>query len=225
LLLRGLLDDRPQAPRLRNIPSAEPADPEPDAKAVALWRSADPINETLGERYLRARGITLELPLGIRFLPHAEYMRRLHFPALAAAVQGPDRRVIAVQLTYLDPNGRGKAQVQTQRKTIGALGRGAVRLGAASDVLGISEGLETGLAATQLHGVQTWVCLGAARMAIVSIAANVRHVVIFADCDGPGHDAAIRAAERFKLAANVSVRFPREGYGDWNDVLLAREAA
>jgi hypothetical protein len=225
LKLRGLLDDRPQAPRLRKIPSAQPVDPEPDAKAVALWCSADPINGTLGERYLRARGIVIDLPPSIRFLRDAEYLPSVRFPALVAAVQGPDRRVITVQVTYLDPDGRGKAQVQTQRKTIGALGRGAVRLGAAGDVLGIAEGLETAFSAMQLHGVPTWACLGAARMAILSIPANVRHVFVFADRDGPGHDAAMKAAERFKLAANVSVRFPPEGYGDWNDALLSRGAA
>ena len=43
-----------------------------------------------------------------------------------AAVQAPDRRTIAVQVTQLDPGGERKAQVLVPRRTYGALGDGAV---------------------------------------------------------------------------------------------------
>jgi putative DNA primase/helicase len=221
---RGLLDDRPQALRREPAPVL-PVDPEPDAKALTLWRQAEPVRGTLGESYLRARGINIELIPTIRFLRNVEYLPRIHFPALAAAVQGPDRRIIAVQLTFLGAEGRGKARVAYPRKTIGALGRGAVRLGPAGDVLGIAEGLETALAAMQLHGVPAWACLGACRMSNVAIPAEVQRVIIFGDRDGPGHEAAIKAAQRLRLSVNVSVRFPPEGCGDWNDALLSKGKA
>jgi putative DNA primase/helicase len=224
---RGFLDG-PETSRRRDVARASPAqlaDPEPDVRALMLWQRAERVNGSLGERYLRSRGITIDLPPSIRFLRNAEQLLRVRFPALVAAVQGSDGRVIAVQVTYLDPDGHGKASVAIPRKTIGALGRGGVRLGALGVVLGIAEGLETALAAKQLHGVPTWACLGANRMANVAIPAGVERVVIFADRDGPGRDAAVKAAERFRLAANVSLRFPAEGCGDWNDALLARGAA
>jgi putative DNA primase/helicase len=221
---RGLLDDRPQALRFEPAPVL-PVDPEPDAKALALWRRAEPVRGSLGECYLRARGINIELPPTIRFVRDVEYLPRIHFPALIAAAQGPDKRIIAVQLTFLDPDGRGKAHVANKRKTIGALGRGAVRLGPAGDVLGIAEGLETALSARQLHGVPVWACLGASRMQNVAIPAEAGRVMIFADRDGPGREAALKAAARLRLSANVSVRFPPEGCNDWNDALLSKGRA
>jgi putative DNA primase/helicase len=218
---RGFLDDRP---RPAPAPVA-PLDPEPDARALSLWRQAEPVNGTMGERYLRQREINVELLPAVRFLREVEHSPGVSFPALVAAVQGPDRRVIAVQLTFLDPDGDGKANVANPRKTIGALGRGAVRLGPAGDVLGIAEGLETGLAAMQIHGIAVWACLGVSRMASVALPPNVQRLFIFADRDGPGRDAAMKAAARFRQSVNVSVRFPPEGCGDWNDALLVREAA
>jgi phage/plasmid primase-like uncharacterized protein len=221
---RGLLDWKPQATRSEPAP-ALPADPEPDARALSLWRQAEPLSGTLGECYLRARGINIELLPAIRFLGDVEYLPRVSFPALVAAIQRPDRRIIAVQLTFLDPDGRGKARVANPRKTIGALGPGAVRLGPAGETLGIAEGLETALAAMQLHGVRVWACLGASRMSNVAIPADVQRVIIFADRDGSGHDAAMKAAARFRLAVNVSVRFPPGDCGDWNDALLSKGRA
>ncbi len=221
---RGLLDNRPQSLSREPAPVL-PVDPEPDERALALWGRAEPVNETLGERYLRARGIALKLPPTIRFLREAEYLPRVSLPALVAAAQGPDRQVIAVQLTFLEPGGLGKASVANPRKTIGALGRGAVRLGPAGDALGIAEGLETALSAMQIYYAPVWACLGASRLAAVAIPPNVERVTIFADRDRPGRDAAMKAAARFRQSVNVSVRLPPEACKDWNEALHVREAA
>jgi putative DNA primase/helicase len=221
---RGLLDDRPRTLRREPGP-AVPLDPDPDAKALALWREAEAVSGTLGERYLHARGIGIEFLPALRFLREAKYLPRIYLPALAAAVQGPDRRIIAVQLTFLHPDGDGKARVANPRKTVGALGRGAVRLCPVGETLGIAEGLETALAARLIYGLPVWACLGAGRMQNVCIPADVQRVIIFADRDGPGRQAAFKAAERLRQSVNVSVRFPPEGCGDWNDALLTREAA
>jgi putative DNA primase/helicase len=165
LRARGLFDERsdPGRPRGRTpkpLP-LPPDDPAPDPTAVTIWRSAEPVTGTLGEIYLRSRGITLDPPPSLRFLRGAEYLPRMHFPAIVAAVQGPDRRIIAVQLTFLDPQGWRKAKVAAPRKTIGKLGRGAVRLGPAGENIGLTEGTETALAAAQLFDMTVWACLGA----------------------------------------------------------------
>ena len=91
-------------------------------------------------------------------------------------------KVIAVQRTFLTGDG-SKAKVDCPRITTGALGRSAVRLGAASDILRIAEGVETALAAMELTGVPCWACLGAQRPV------SVREVHIFADDDDTGSTA------------------------------------
>jgi putative DNA primase/helicase len=227
LRARGVLDQRdPARPRWRKPKQLPlpPGDPEPDPAAVTIWRSAGPVMGTLGEIYLRSRGIALEPPPSIRFLPAAEYLPRVHFPAIVAAVQGPERRVIAVQLTFLDPQGWRKAALAVPRKTIGKLGRGAVRLGPSCENMGVAEGIETALSAAQLFDMPVWACLGATRMASIWLPSETRSVRIFADRDGPGRDAALKAANAFRTTRDVSVKFPSAGTKDWNDA-LSTEAA
>jgi putative DNA primase/helicase len=229
LRARGLLDERrdPSRPR-RRTPKPLPLpldDPAPDPAAVTIWRSAEPIPGTLGEIYLRSRGITLDPPPSLRFLRAAEYLPRRQFPAIAAAVQGPDRRVIAVQLTFLDPQGWRKATVAAPRKTIGKLVRGAVRLGPAGEIIGLAEGTETALSAAQLFDMPVWACLGASRMANIWLPSETRLVTIFADRDAPGRDAAMKAANVFRVIRDVAVKFPPAGAKDWNDALSMEAAA
>jgi phage/plasmid primase-like uncharacterized protein len=110
------------------------------------------------------------------------------------------------------------------RKTTGALGLGAVRLGPAGDMLGIAEGIESALSAQQLSGVPCWACIGAGRMHRVAIPDTVRELHIFADNDDPGRAAAERTAHAHRHR-RVVLRFPPEGCKDWNDVLTQARAA
>jgi putative DNA primase/helicase len=157
---------------------------------LELWRSTIPAQGTLADKYLRARGITIAIPLSIRFLPHVDYMPRVSLPAMVAAVQAPDRKIIAAQITFLDPRGERKAQVAMPRKTIGKLGHGAVRLGPSGDTLGLAEGVETTLSAMQIFGVPAWATLGAGRAQNVTVPECVRNLRVFADNDATGRDAA-----------------------------------
>jgi hypothetical protein len=198
--------------------------PEPDPRALELWRSAIPAHKTLVDKYLRVRGITISIPPSIRFLHYLDYMPRIGFPAMVAAVQAPDRRTIAVQVTFLDPRGDRKAQVATPRKTIGALGRGAVRLGPASEVLGLAEGVETALSAMQIFGIPTWGSLGAGRTHNIAIPDGVRELRMFGDNDDPGRGAAKRII-RANPHRTVIVHYPPEKVGDWNDAVVASRLA
>jgi putative DNA primase/helicase len=102
------------------------------------------------------------------------------------------------------------------------LGSGAVRLGAAGELLGVAEGVETGLSAMQISGVPVWCCLMAGRMHRVAIPLTVRELHIFADDDEPGRAAAERTAELHTTAGRrVVLRFPPAGCKDWNDALVA----
>jgi putative DNA primase/helicase len=168
---------------------------------------------------LRRRGIAIQIPPSLRFMPHADYLPRIGFPAMIAAVQSPDRRVIAVQLTFLDPSGGGKAKVANPRKTLGKLGTGAIRLGLAGETLGLAEGTESALSAMQLSGVAVWATLGAQRLRSVSIPVNVQRLEIFGDRDATGLRELKKALSRHCLARIVRGQLPPDGVGDWNDFL------
>jgi Toprim domain/Phage integrase family len=190
----------------------------PDAALLAA-------TDRVAERYLRARCITLPSPPSIRFLPHADYMPRISFPAMLAAVQRPDRAVVAVQITFLDPSGDGKAKVATPRRTVGKLGTGAVRLGLAGDALGLAEGVETALSAMQLSSVPVWACIGAGRMHTVTIPSHVHFLEIFADTDQPGRAAMLKTFERHRADLEVRAQLPHERFKDWNDYLAFQARA
>jgi len=187
--------------------------------ARSIWQRARPINGTHAEAYLLARGIACPDNPSLRFVAATQCGGK-PYPAMVAAVLSPTREVCAVQLTFLDPRQPRKADVAVSRKTIGVMGSGAVRLGKAGDMLGIAEGVETGLAAIKLADVPIWCCLGAARMHQVEFPDTVRELHVFADDDVPGRNAADRTVARHK-SRRVILRLPPAGLKDWNDVLRA----
>lgn len=217
---RGLLDG--EISRRREVVAAarKSVEHNPDPAAITIWAAAGRATGTIVEKYLRARGIIIDVPPSLR-CGGSTYLDKYQLPAMVAAVQAPDRRTIAVQVTLLDPRGTRKAQVGIPRKTTGALGHGAVRLGAAGDVLGIAEGIETGLSAMQLSGVPVWCCLGAARMSRVAIPNSVLELHVFADSDDAGRAAAERTAHAHRHR-RVVLRYPPDGCKDWNDALRAQ---
>jgi putative DNA primase/helicase len=221
---RGLLEEcaHQQEPRSRRI---EPPPPviTPDPQALAIWGAASPGERTIVQRYLRARGITIAPPPSLRCAGGGCHLEGAD-PAMIAAVQAPDRRTIAVQVTRLDPGGERKAQVLVPRRTYGALGDGAVRLAAAGDVLGLAEGVESALSAMQLSGIPTWACLGASRMHRVAVPEGVRELHVFMDNDGPGRDAGEHTAHTHRHR-RVVLRRPPDHLNDWNDFLRAKGIA
>jgi len=220
--LIGDFDPYPHRPRRSKPPHRAPdSEPEPDEEALAIWRAALSLDDTLAEGYLtRHRGLSGSFPPSLRFIPSLHPGTRLAFPGLVAAVQRPDRRIIAVQVTYLRPSDGAKATASVPRLTFGALGTGMIRLAHAGAELGIAEGTETALAALELTGVPTWAVLGAQRLAKVTIPAGVRHLHIFADNDPPGLENAKKAADRYtREGLRVTVRCPPDECKDYNDML------
>jgi putative DNA primase/helicase len=212
-----------QEPRSRRIEPRLPAI-TPDPQALEIWALASPVEHTIVQLYLRARGITIAPPPSLRCAGGGYHLTD-PVTAMVAAVQAPDRRTIAVQVTRLDPSGERKAQVLVPRRTYGALGNGAVRLAAAGDVLGLAEGVESALSAMQLSGVPTWACLGAGRMHRVAVPDSVRELHIFTDNDEPGRDASERTAHAHLHHRRVVLRRPPDHLNDWNDFLRAKGIA
>ena len=73
----------------------------------------------------------------------------------------------------------------------------AIRLTAVSEVLGIAEGLETALAASELFEVPVWSCVSAQGIESFEPPAGVNEIVIFSDNDAnfAGQKAAFARAE------------------------------
>jgi len=193
---RGLLNDnrveRRAAPRIvQKI--------EPDKIALELWQMAEPICGTVAEEYLQRRGILLTPPS----LCH-------YRGSMIAAVHQPYEGITAIQKTPIKADfSRG------DRMTKGPLGTGAVRLGAAQEIMGIAEGTETALSAMMLTGMSVWASLGGKRLHNVELPPFVREVHIFADNDQPGREAAYRASDVHReLGRRVKIRRPPPQFKD-----------
>lgn len=113
------------------------------------------------------------------------------FPALLGIVRSPEGKAISVHRTYLDPKGSGRPNLDETKKLmpkadslIGAAIRLApVYLDGEVAHVGIAEGIETALAATQLYGIPTWSAISASLLANFCPPKGITHVTIFADKD------------------------------------------
>lgn len=204
-------------------PSASPADPGRAHRDLAarLWASARPIEGTPAHAYLRARALTIASP-ELRYharTPDGHGAGVTFKPALLAAVRDASG-LVAVHRTFLGPPGTARPLA---RRALGRLGAGAVRLRPPVDgQLGIAEGIETALAATQLAGIPCWATLGAGRFGRVALPAGVDRLILFLDQDAGG----LRAEQLARTAhrgssLRIEVRYPGIEGSDWNDNLLA----
>jgi putative DNA primase/helicase len=145
------------------------------------------------------------------------------FPALVAEVRDVNGELVTAHLTYLR-DGR-KLSVYPPRKILSAMTgrRGcAVRLMPPGEVLGIAEGNETAIAAHRLHGLPVWSALNANMLAKFYPPPGVHEVVIFADRDVAGLEAAYHLRDELDGRARVELRLPPMPHKDWNDVLEAK---
>jgi putative DNA primase/helicase len=203
-------DRRDRARRTLAYIKPVPTEHEPDARAARLWNNSVPPQGTPVQTYLERRGIPI-IPLSLRY--HADAR------AMLAGFQRPDGKLVGAQSTALTLSGE-KASADA-RRTFADMRDGAVRLAAAAEVMGLTEGTETGLSAMVMSGVPVWVALGG-RMAEVALPELVREVHIFGDNDPPGRVAAQRAADvHLKAGRRVKLWFPPDGINDFNDLLIA----
>jgi hypothetical protein len=162
----------PHSAHARNM---NPADYErrQHEKARWLWRRRDPVAGTIAETYLRSRGITGSLPATLGYLPAR---KRDQHPALIAAfgladeiepgVLAAPRRVEAVHLTLLSPDGTGKAAVEKPKLMIGSPGDLPIIIAPPNDLMGlaITEGIEDAATVHQATGLGAWAAGAAGRL-------------------------------------------------------------
>lgn len=204
-----------------------------------LWAESEPLDlrrHEIARRYLESRGLGALLndpPAELRFHQALAYFdgsaRRLLgcYPAILAAVRGPDGHVMTLHRTYLAADGAGKAAVPSPRKVCppwrkNGLRAAAVRLYAATERLALAEGIETALAVRLASGWPVWSCVSAHGLASVELPDPVRSVLIAADYDRAGLDGAQTLAQRLRAQGRcVRVAVPDEPGQDFNDLLRA----
>ena len=188
--------------------------------ARKIWRDAVPIDGTLGEVYLRSRGITVPIPPSIRYASNLRHRSTgMVLPALIAGIQGPDGRVVGVLRTFLRIDGRAKAPFTNARLMLGQAAGGAVRLAPAGPTLALAEGLETALSVMQATVIPTWAALSTSGVRAVVLPPRVREVILCPDGDEPGEAAAQEAARRFvQQGRKARIAHPPEAR-NFNDLI------
>ena len=145
------------------------------------------------------------------------------FTCMMTKITDPSGKPCNIHLTYLTEQGR-KATVEPPKRVLaGKLTEGsAIRLSPSGATLGLSEGIETAMAASLMFGVPCWAAISGTMMAKWIPPEDVKRVIIFADNDGnyTGQAKAYALANRLVVQSKllVEVRVPELVGEDWADV-------
>jgi len=232
-------------PKPNNAPQAQIKPPQKQEKPktntipIKIWEQASSETGAPIKEYLKSRGLleALPLPSSLKTAENLEYsegtgsQRKVlgKFPSLIGKIT-KNSDLVGVQRQYLNQDG-SKADVETQKSMLSigtrACSGGAVYLGAPTDTLAITEGIENGLAVQIATGIPTWAATTGALLSKVEIPEAVKTVYIFADKDtnGAGEKSATNLLNRLnKQKIKVALLMPplkitnNKGV-DWLDVL------
>lgn len=183
-----------------SVPEAEqqPNDYEARQLEKAKWlrRRSQPATGTPVATYLRGRlnGITKPLPPTIRYLAPRK-------PSHHHAMLVPYglRKVCAVQLTLLKPDGSDKADIESNKITIASPAGMPMVIAPPNDLLGLAicEGVEDALSVHYATGLGAWASGGASNMPKLAPAVphHIEAVTIYAHDDESGQRNAQQLAE------------------------------
>jgi len=215
-----VLPDAP-VPRKAKAPGGTPA------AAARLFAASVPIEGTLAETYLRARGLTHGgVMSALRFHPKCWHRddgqtKSIPRPALIAAVTDGAGVCQGVHRTWLAPGGQDKAAVETQRRAMGHLLGNAVKLTPHEDILVVGEGIETMLSLSEAApGLPVWAALSSGHLGALLLPEGLQRLYIAIDRDQAGSQAAERLSARAtEVGIDCHVLEPQ--LGDFNDDLRA----
>jgi hypothetical protein len=206
-------------------PRASPVSHGSPESARRLFAMSQPLPGTLGEAYLRHRGITLLPGSGaLRFHPRCYYRPdgdapTETWPALIAAVTDLAGKITGAHRTWLDPSGEDKAPIDTPRRAMGQLLGNAVRFGVAGEVMVAGEGIETMLSLRSvLPAMPMIAALSANHLAAILLPLTLRRLYVARDADAAGDIAAVTLIKRAH-AGGVDALTLSPMRGDFNEDL------
>lgn len=197
-------------------------------RALELWRGSRPASDTPADVYLKTRGLDgLTASHALRFCGNCPHPAGGRLPALIALVTDADDWPLGIHRTFLRPDGKAKADVESQRATLGAFWGGTVRLDPLSFEIVIGEGIESSASAGRLLRLPAWATISAGNLARgTKLPSNARKIWIAVDNDPPGRKAAPEAYYRFQAEGHVvQCATPDSDGSDMNDVLLKKREA
>ncbi len=185
----------------------QPVPPGSPEASRRLFAMSQPIRGTIVETYLRGRSISSLHGTGaLRFHPRCYHRPDEHsptetWPAMIAAVTDLAGKQTGAQRTWLAPDGRGKAPVDTPRRAMGDLLGNAVRFGVPNSVMAAGEGIETTLSLRcALPRMAMAAALSAAHLVAIRFPPSLRRLYIICDNDPAGDSARDMLVERARQA-------------------------
>ena len=167
---------------------------EQSSPVEEVWAASHALGETdSAYAYLRSRGLKKCFPAALRASNRLRYAQlsedgrswdHSFYEGLVAEIVNSEGDRVSLHCTYLD-KGR-KAPVKAVKKVLGKeLSGCAVRLAETdeSGVLGLAEGIETALSASELFGVPVWSVVAAFNFRNFVPPKSVRRIIIFGDSE------------------------------------------
>jgi DNA polymerase I-like protein with 3'-5' exonuclease and polymerase domains len=196
--------------------------------ALALWDEAKPIADTLAEYYLTGRHIDVsQLPteVPLRFHPSCIFGPSQRRPCLLALLTDIETDAPAgILRTALTPDGRKVGKLSLGRWPTPR----AIKLWPASETLVVGEGLETvASAATRMQHESVplrpaWATVGAGRLATLPPILGVKRLIVLADNDDAGRNAARQCARTAAAAGCTALLLTPTAVNDFNDLVRRR---
>lgn len=224
---KGFADVAREVEKLCHLPIVEQRS-EQDSEQKREWcrktwaETMDITPDDAAGRYLTKRLGLADYPKALRFHPmlwHKDAGKA--FPGLVCRIINGDGEVVGLHRTFLDGEG-GKAKLEKAKMAyVWKRQEGsALRLGASDSIMGITEGLETAIAAQKRFSVPCWAAISAIGMFNWIPPHNTKTVYVFGDNDASftGQAAAYGLASRLKKRGlAVEVRIPEQQGKDWAD--------
>ena len=209
-----------------NVPmgAPKPAGPDPRVRLRKVAQSLQRLGGvTAVGSYLKARGLA---PSPItQYCPRMPYYEdgqlKRSYPAMVHLFRGPDGDPLTYHITYLEND--TKADVSAPKKILTPLGPmagGAIRLYPESRLMGIAEGIETAIAASDRFGLPVWAAYSANLLEQWKPPAGVEEVWVFGDNDNSftGQSSAYNLAKRLhREGLKVIVMIPETANTDFAD--------
>lgn len=196
------------------------------ARALLIWKEAQPVIPKQCLTYLAARGISISFetlaPGVLRFHPTCPMGGGSSVPAMVARVTNViTGEFSGIHRTALSDDFSSKRVMpdnRPSRMVMGVAKGSAVQLFTCSKCLGIAEGIETALSAHQIFKTPVWAATSAGGVRDFPVILGLKFLRIFADHDEAGRSAARICKRRYKAAGvQVETRYPPQPQSDWND--------